>query len=804
MSRLIDETSIPSLLKEMTVGEKVELLIGGSIFSTKEMVKYGIPSLLYLDGATGVNIMQYVSELAFKNVDAEHTTPDDYLEENESCNESGSAYMGLVDYIAGDMELPERLSEDEKKIVLFLRERLKEQRPEGEEPNCFPPGMLLGATWNPDVVYRVAAAVAREACAYGIDVLLGTPNVNIHRDPKGGRIFESFSEDPYLTSVLSPMFVKGVQDQGMIADVKHFAANNQETLRQGINEHISERALREIYLPGFEAAVKSGNVRTVMSAYNSINGIPCAQNDWLLNQVLKEEWGFKGQVVSDWGAVYDQVAALNGGNDLDMPGPRSKKRLLQAVKNGEVSMERLDDAVTRMIQTVLKSPSFQGRIYKGIDNEFSQAAAYQAAVEGITLLKNNGILPLKEGAGVSLYGRLTERFMESGAGSAQVNTGKYTSLPVELARYTDCIEMGMMNEYVVIVTVGASGQEGSDRISMDLPVEDASLLNSILRKAKQAGKQTIVLLNVAGPVHLRPYMEHIDALICLYFPGMAGAKAVADILFGKVSPSGKLPISFPETYMDTPTAFNFPGEFGEVTYGEGIYVGYRYYTSKGIRPLYPFGYGLTYSHFTIKDAKVSKSEYLNNAEEPLSVWVVVKNKGAMRAKQVVQLYIHAIHTTLQRPEKELKAFRKIELNPGEEQVVELQIMPQAFASFDTSLHKWIIEPGKYQLLIGDSSDHICADVDVNIVGKNPYCCSLRSSIDFIAAHDELCQICQRILGDKFDIARLRDQAIYFGKTSLQCFLTREIRGIDKGAAQWMDMIQRLDEELQNIENSVLT
>lgn len=795
MSKLVDAASIPALLQEMTVEEKVGLLIGGSTFSTKALEKYGIPSLLYLDGATGVNIMQYVSELAGRILDGERASCGNDPEEDESCNESGASYMQLVKYIVGDRNLPEEMPQEKKRMVLLLREKLAERRPGGEEPNCFPPGMLLGATWNPEVVYRVAAAVAKEASAYGVDVLLGTPNVNIQRDPKGGRIFESFSEDPCLMSAMAPAFVRGVQDQGVVADVKHFAANNQETLRQGINEHISERALREIYLPGFEAAVKEGKVRTVMSAYNSVNGVPCSQNDWLLNRILKEEWGFEGQVVSDWGAVYDQVAALKSGNDLDMPGPRSMRRVVRAVEAGEISMERLDDAVARLLRVVLASPAFQGRRYRKIDDRFSQSAAYEAAAEGITLLKNEGVLPLREGTGLSIFGRFTERFMESGSGSAQVDTGKYTSLVTELRRYTERIEREGLGEEVVLVTVGACGQEGSDRKDMELAGEDALLLGKVLGEAKEAGKKTIVLLNVSGPVCISSYLGKIDALLCLYFPGMAGAKAAADILFGKISPSGKLPVSFPEYDIDTPTAFNFPGEFGEVTYGEGIFVGYRYYTSKNVRPLYPFGHGLTYSRFVISDAEVSEASYANDAREALRVWVMVKNEGAVSAKEVVQLYVHAERPTLQKPVRELKAFQKIALDPGEEKRVELRLLPGDFASYDTSLGEWTIEPGVYKLLLGDSSEHICAEATVRITGRNPYGCSVNSTIDLIAGHEAYCEACLDILGETFDAERLKSQAIYFGKTRLKEYLSKNVRDIDKDSDRWADRMRRLDEAL---------
>lgn len=304
MTKLNGEASVLQLLQEMTVREKIDLLTGVSNFSSLEMKKYGIPSIRYLDGATGVNLLQYVCELAGMlagQTDTDKADSATLALDSASSAESGGSVIELMRYITTDDPLPDDFSEELCSVICTFRRMLADVRPNGEEPNCFPPGMLLGATWNPELVEQVGASVAREASAYGVDVLLGTPNTNIQRDPRNGRLFELFSEDPYLSSRMAPAMVCGVQAQGVAADVKHFAANNQETLRQGIDEQISERALREIYLPGFEAAVKEGGAATVMSAYNSINGVPCAQNRWLLTDVLKREWGFDGQVVSDWG-----------------------------------------------------------------------------------------------------------------------------------------------------------------------------------------------------------------------------------------------------------------------------------------------------------------------------------------------------------------------------------------------------------------------------------------------------------------------------------------------------------------------
>ncbi len=799
MSKLIDEKSIPVLLQEMTSKEKIDLLVGKTSFSTLEMPRYGIPSIRYLDGATGVNMLQYVMELI--GAIMTEKTEEKAAAESESTNESGAGAMDFMKYVTTNLPIPEQFPPAMRELLETIRSKVKEIRPEGEEPGCFPPGMLLGASWNRSVIYEVGEAVAREAMAYGVDVLLGTPNTNIQRDPKNGRVFESFSEDPYLSKSLAPVFCRSVQEQGMVADVKHFAANNQETLRQGIDEHISERALREIYFPAFEAAVKEGNVGTVMSAYNSINGVPCAQNAWLLTKVLKKEWGFEGQVVSDWGAVVEQTDAFLAGNDLDMPGPRGKAKLYEAVENGTISMERLDDAVKRMLQVILKTPKFNGKKYVRIDNELSKAAAYHAAAEGITLLKNEGLLPLKRNTKVALYGRLTDRFMESGSGSAQVDTSKFTSLPLEIARYTDSVLKEEVKDEtdVVIITAGACGQEGKDRPDMDFDPEDKAMLKDTIRLAKEAGKKVILLLNVVGPVELEAFMSDIDALVCLYFPGMEGARALADILFGQISPSGKLPITFPKTYRQTPTAINFPGEFGQVNYGEGIFVGYRYYDYKGIEPLYPFGFGLSYSTFSMRNASVSKTQYDNRSQEPLRVSVLVKNEGHMEAKEVVQLYIHCIKSKLQKPEQELKGFAKVSLLPGEETVVCLELLPKDFASYDTERKAWTAEPGEYEIRIGNSSRNIMAKTSVTVTGCNPYGCSLQAPIAMIAEHAHAILACESVFGDKFERSKLKSDVVYFGSTPLYVYLEKSIRGVDKASKEWETMLKRLEQRLEESE-----
>lgn len=818
MSKLENEASIPALLSEMTVQEKVDLLVGASTFRTCALPQYGIPSLLYLDGATGVNLMQYAMEFAAglkaqeeaksgegvvsadENPSSSAGNADSRHEDSASTNESGASALHLMTYLTGQEEIPEGLPKPLFDTLCALREKILAVRPNGEEPGCFPPGMLLGATFHPERVTDVADAVARETMAYGVDVLLGTPNTNIQRDPKCGRVFESFSEDPYLSSQMAPAFVKAVQETGMVADVKHFAANNQETLRQGINERISERAMREIYLPGFEAAVKEGGALTVMSAYNSINGLPCAQNPWLLTDVLKKEWGFDGQVVSDWGAVYDQVKALVAGNDLDMPGPRGKAAILRALESGELSMERLDDAVRRMLKVVLASPAFRGRTYTEIDNDRSKQAAYRAAAEGITLLKNNGVLPLERGAGLSFYGPLCKRLIDSGVGSAQVDTSKTTSLLEETKRYTDTALFEEMQDdtETVIFVAGATGQEGSDRPDMDFNEADKRMLQEQIPLAKKAGKQVVLLLNVAGPVELGEFMDQVDALVCLFFPGMEGGRAAADILFGEVSPSGKLPITFPKTYRQCPAAINFPGEYGTVNYGEGIFVGYRYYDYKGLDPLFPFGFGLSYSTFRLEKAELSDGEYAYEGDAPLVVRVTIKNTGRVPAAEVVQVYVHEENPELLRPEQELKGFRKVFLEPGESAEIEIPLNLRSFAAYDTDLRTWTVKPGMFEVRVGTSSRDIAFRLPVAVTGKNPYGWSARTVIRKVANSEDALKLVKEVFGPVFSESQIKGDAEYFGNTRLVDFLTRTCRKQEEESL-WQEKMDRLNDKLSALE-----
>lgn len=715
-AKLINRESIPALLKEMTTEEKAVLVTGRSSFTTQALEKYGIPSCRVLDGGTGVNLFQYYGDVIQRAS----------WEEDETMRESlgGVANSVMIMKLLEKEEKGTVLDEREKTVRHIIDGKMKEIIPSGQLPGCFPPGILLGATWDPETVYLCGNAVAKEMDAYQVDMVLGSPNVNIHRDPLNGRIFEGYSEDPCLTAKLAPNFVRGIQDEGLTANVKHFAANNQETHRQNINELIPVRALYEIYFPGFKACVQDANVKSLMDAYNKINGKACAMNSWLLTDVLRDEWGYEGLVISDWGAVYEQAEGIAAGNDLDMPGPRSTQPILEAVESGRLPVEALDRAVTKILEMLLDMPVMKGRRNTCINREYSRRAAYQGAAEGCVLLKNNGLLPLADSVNISFIGERSERFLESGGGSAMVYTDQSTGMAaVTRERIGDShvVIGGIASESdVVVITVSAWGQEGNDRPQMDIEPEDKELLLETLAKARELRKKVVVVLNISGPVDMTEYIDDADAVLCVFLPGQEGGNVASQILFGDINPSGKLPLTFPRHYRDCPTFGNFPGCAAEVCYGEGILVGYRYYEKKKVKPLFPFGFGLSYSTFSISDLKLTSDRMDMDRDEELQAFVRVKNISRIDGKEVVQLYIRDPKSTLLKPEKELKNFKKVFLKAGEETEIGFTITRHDLESYDPRLQQWVAEAGKYQVLVGNSSDNIVERQEFLAVGVTAY------------------------------------------------------------------------------------
>lgn len=738
------------ILAQMTLEEKAALVNGASFFGMAGLERFDIPALQLLDGGTGMNFEQLFGDLYSRA-------------EKETNSTNGMVGSTVLTHVIDWFYEPEKLTEEELEVRSWIEEQLRARTGRDYAPGCFPPGILLGATFNPDVVRTVGEALGAEARLFGVQILLGSPNVNIHRDPLNGRLFEGYSEDPCLVSTLAPELVKGVQKFKVAANVKHFAANNQETNRVGINETISERALQEIYYPGFKACVQEGKVETVMSAYNRINGVPCTESYKLLTEELRDKWGFEGTVLSDWGAVYHPVEAIQAGNDLAMPGPLPAEPIIDAVNDGRLSTEVLDKAVLRLLKTIaycLDSP------YKNVDSisigekeipmwavntcgdgapdldaiyEATTAAAYESAAEGIVLLKNNDVYPLGAEERILLTG--SENFLTCGTGSAGITTNRNTS-------FEECIGgtyvgydydfeayCKQVRNVHIILTATVSGMEGNDRPHMRIAEADDLALRQLIDFKKEYGCKLSLVLNVCGPVDLRDYEADLDAIWCVFLPGMEGAHALADLMLGKRTPSGKLPITFPKRYEDTPTFLNFPGEGYEVNYGEGIYVGYRYYDKKKVAPAYPFGYGLSYTTFNIENCKADKEEF----EDELKVSLTVTNAGNFPGAEVIQLYISDETSMLPKPVKELKKFRKVFLQPDESREITFELYLKDFMSFDMDYNEWLAEEGYYHILIATSSAEtdIKSDIRVYLDTRSPYSYGLTSTVKTIFEKEPL-------------------------------------------------------------------
>lgn len=714
--------SVTAVVAAMSIREKAKLLCGRTLFSTLAFEKYGIPSITFVDCASGINLMQ-------RYMDAVASVSGECGEELYDADEKldgVSAMLKVMGSMDAALELVTHgidyngLSPVAKAAAEYLRSMI----PEGKFPTCFPPGIMLGASWNPQAVREIGSAVGAEAAAYGIDVLLGSPNVNIHRDPRNGRLFEGFSEDPYLVSALAPELVKGVQSQHIGANVKHFAANNQETLRIGINAHVSERALREIYFPGFEACVRKGNVLSLMSAYNSINGQPCSHNRWLMSDVLRGEWRFEGFTVSDWGADYDRPASLEAGIDLDMPGPRAIKDILEAISTGRLSITVLNQACERFLRIVVELMEMRQHREKDFSIARSTQAAYRLAAEGITLLKNNETLPLRPGAKICFFGEKSKEFLASGLGSALVITDRYTSFFDETAAITgqENVFFNVVKEDcdLVVITVGKPSSEGYDQDDLYLPLKEREMMHNALRQAKAKGKKTLLVLNAGCPLEVESFIRDIDAMLWVYFPGQEGGKAAADILFGRINPSGKLPLTYPRRYADCPTYGNFPGEGEDVWYGEGVFVGYRWFDKRKIKPLFPFGHGLSYTTFQIENLRLSAKTWTLGKKERLRIEATVKNTGGMAGSEVVQLYLSDEDSTLPKPVKELKGFKKVYLQPGQAAVIHFDLEEKTLKSFDPQWRVWTAEPGWYTVEVGSSSQEIFCTERFYVKGRTVY------------------------------------------------------------------------------------
>jgi beta-glucosidase len=685
------EAKITQLIKKMTLEEKVNMIHASSSFTSGGVKRLGIPELTTSDGPHGVRVEHGRGWDVIPNVDDAGT----YL----------------------------------------------------------PTGNTLAATWNPKLGYAFGSVLGSEAKYRGKDVILG-PGINIIRSPLNGRNFEYLSEDPYLISQMAVGYIKGVQDQGISACVKHFAANNEEVDRGTVDVQMSERALREIYLPGFKAAITIGGANTIMGSYNKFRGQYATENAYLINKILKGEWGFKGILMSDWGAVHNTMEALQNGTDLEMgtdlnmlPNPNYHKffmgdTVITLVKSGKVPVSLIDDKVRRLLRIMYKTHMLGGttRTPGAYNTAEHQQTALKIAEEGIVLLKNeNQVLPLKKSTvkSIAVIGENTDRENAFGGGSSQVKA-KYEITPLHGLRnllgnavdiqYAQGYKIGkdavadpqLIQQAVKAATKtdaaiifcgwthgydynkwdgNAFDAEGVDKPNMNMPFGQDELIKAVLK----ANPKTVVVLMGGGPIDMSQWVNQSKAIIEGWYPGMEGGNALAKIIFGEVNPSGKLPMTFPKKLEESPAhkLGEFPGVNGTVHYNEGIFVGYRYFDTYQIEPQFAFGHGLSYTTFQYDKLNVQKG-----TGKQAIVKLTVKNTGKVAGAEVVQIYVKQAKPSVERPDKELKAFKKVFLQPGESKEVSIALNQDAFSYYDDKKNSWVADAGQYEILAGSSSRDI--------------------------------------------------------------------------------------------------
>jgi beta-glucosidase len=659
-------TDIPSIIASMTLEEKAALCTGASAWSTTPVQRLGVPEMIVSDGPHGIRRVPDIHSMVQPSLPA----------------------------------------------------------------TCFPTASCSASTWDVELMGQMGAALAEEAIALNVDVVLG-PGVNMKRSPLGGRNFEYFSEDPYLAGELAVSLINGVQSKGVGTSVKHYAANNQESQRLTISAEVDERTLREVYLPAFEKAVKEVQPWTVMCSYNKVNGVFASEHHTLLTKILKDEWGFEGVVVSDWGAVRDRVAALRGGLDLEMPGTQDRrvKHVVEAVRSGELAEATLDESVRRILRIVFKAQETP----KGgtFDVDAHHRLARKIAAEGMVLLKNDALpqqghlLPLRGHQQIAVIGRSAEAAHFQGGGSSHVNP---TRVDVPFQELQSCagnteltyaegypaddsfrqelieqaVEVALSADvallYIALPTYKES--EFQDRTDLELTMQQVALIQAVAK----AQPKTVVVLNTGAPVAMSAWIDAVPAVLEAWMMGQAGGGALADVLFGKVNPCGKLAETFPLKLSDIPAHLNWPGGAGKVQYGEGLFIGYRYYDAKELPVLFPFGHGLSYTTFAYSNAGASAKTFRDL--DGLTVKVDVTNTGQMAGREIVQVYVHDRASGLVRPEKELKGFAKVALQPGETKSVAIKLDFRAFAYYHPQYKQWITEDGDFDVLIASSAAHI--------------------------------------------------------------------------------------------------
>lgn len=648
--------------------------------------------------------------------------------------------LGLKSMVVSDGPHGVRLSED---IETMITQSLP--------ATCFPVAAALAASWDKALLDEMGKALADEAIALGSDILLG-PGMNIKRSPLCGRNFEYFSEDPVVAGEMAAALVNGMQSKGVGTSVKHFAVNNQETRRFTVDADVDERTLHEIYLEGFRIAIEQSDPWTIMCAYNSVNGDFCAENHYLLTEVLRNQWGYEGFVMSDWGAVHDRVEAVKAGLELEMPGPSPHRTqaVVDAVNAGDLDIAIVDEAVRRLLNIIFKAQETP-KGNTSFDIEKHHALARKIAGECSVLLKNEGgLLPLSGDEQVAVIGSSAMNPVYQGGGSSHINSTKVDNsldfmreqAEVQYAVGDGVVELsqGKIDEAVTLARAGdvavmfialpaSVESEGYDRPHMKLTEQQIALIKAVA----SANAKTVVVLNNGSAVDMSDWIDDVQAVIEMWLPGQAGAGAAVDILYGKVNPSGKIAETFPLKLSDTPSFLSFPGSFDEVRYGEGIYVGYRGYEHMGRDVLFPFGFGLSYTTFEYSNLQVSTNEF--GLDDTVTVTLDVTNTGDVAGKEVVQVYVRDLESRLPRPYKELKAFTKVALSAGETKQVTLDLSDHAFMYYDPAHHQWVAEAGEFEILIGSSSAdiHLSACVTLTASSDLPSALHLHSTIgDWLA------------------------------------------------------------------------
>lgn len=652
---------IDQLLTELTLEEKASLTSGSGFWYTAPVERLGIPRIMVSDGPHGLR-----------------------------------AQPGEGDHVGLGGSLP---------------------------ATCFPTASAVASAWDPDLLRRIGQALAQEARACNLSVILG-PGINMKRSPLCGRNFEYFSEDPFLAGELAVGIVNGIQSRGIGTSVKHYAANNQETDRLRVDAQVDERTLREIYLPAFERVVEAEQPWTIMCSYNKVNGLSASENPWLLTTVLREEWGFEGLVVSDWGAVYHRVPALLAGLDLEMPPAlgRSPEAVVAAVQAGEVPTEVLDARVRTVLELVAKGMPVLD-LDETFDADAHHALARRAAAESAVLLKNDGLLPLSATASIAVVGEFARTPRFQGAGSSQVNPTRVDTLLEELrAVYGDvpfaagygvgtaADDAALLAEAeqvagtadTVVMMIGLPGadeSEGFDRTHLDLPANQLAALRAVAA----VNPHVVVVLVNGSTVLLGDVTPHAGALVEAWLGGQAAGGGIADVLTGEVNPSGRLAETIPHRLEDNSSYLNFPGDSQVVRYGEGVFIGYRGYDKARQDVAFPFGFGLSYTSFALSDLAVATAGSAEAGDLTATVTVTVTNTGDRDGAEVVQVYVQDAESTVARPVRELKGFAKVVLAAGAAQTVTIELDQRAFSFWSSRLGRWAVEAGTFVIGVGPSS-----------------------------------------------------------------------------------------------------